>query len=61
MLLLETKPEPRWRTEAALRLAEIGDVRAAPTLAWRMEQDPLKLYSAGVDDELRRDDSERVA
>lgn len=58
---LETKPEPRWRTEAALRLAEIGDVRAAPTLAWRMEQDPLKLYSAGVDDELRRDDSERVA
>lgn len=56
---LEAKPDPHWRTEAALRLAEINDVRAVPHLAWRMEQDPLKLY--GADDvELRRDDTERV-
>ena len=41
---LDTNPLPHWRTEAALRLAEIGDVRAAPHLAWRLTQDPVKLY-----------------
>ena len=52
---------PHWKTEAALRLAEIGDLRAVPTLAWRMKQDPLKLYNerrrARADG---RDDNERV-
>jgi HEAT repeat protein len=57
---IATNPKPHWKTEAALRLAEIGDVRAVPTLAWRMTQDPLKLYNDIDDPELRRDDNERV-
>lgn len=56
---LETSPEPRWRTQAALALAELGDRRAAEHLAWRLGQDTLTLY-ANVP-ELRRDDGERVA
>ena len=51
---------PHWRTEAALRLAEIGDLRAVPHLAWRLKQDPLKLYDKDRDPEYRLDDSERV-
>jgi HEAT repeat protein len=51
---------PHWRTEAATRLAEIGDLRAVPTLAWRMKQDPLTLYNKDADPEYRRDDNERV-
>lgn len=51
---------PHWRTEAATRLAEIGDLRAVPTLAWRMKQDPLTLYNKDQDPEYRRDDNERV-
>ena len=52
-----------FRTEAALRLAEIGDLRAAPHLAWRLGEDPTKLYDAGDETTLalRRDDHERVA
>ena len=57
---LEKKPRPRWRTEAAITLAELGDLRAVPHLAWRLEQDPLKLYDEKIDPELRRDDHERV-
>ncbi len=57
---IATNPKPHWKTEAALRLAEIGDVRAVPALAWRMTQDPLKLYNDIDDPELRRDDNERV-
>jgi HEAT repeat protein len=53
-------PKPHWRTEAAFRLAEVGDLRAVPHLAWRLTQDPLKLYSQVDDPELRRDDNERV-
>ncbi len=41
---LKTNPKPIWKVQAALRLAEIGDVRAAETLGWRLEQDTLKLY-----------------
>lgn len=54
---------PHFRTEAALRLAEIGDVRAAPHLAWRLGEDPTKLYDASDETTiaLRRDDHERVA
>jgi HEAT repeat protein len=57
---IASNPKPHWKTEAALRLAEIGDVRAVPTLAWRMRQDPLKLYNQVDDPELRQDDNERV-
>jgi HEAT repeat protein len=56
---LATNPKPHWRTEAGLRLAEIGDLRAVPVLAWRMRQDPLRLYNQIDDPELRRDDNER--
>lgn len=57
---LATNPKPHWRTEAALRLAEIGDLRSVSHLAWRLEQDPLKLYNNVDDPELRQDDNERV-
>ncbi len=57
---INSNPKPHWKTEAATRLAEIGDVRAAPTLGWRMTQDPLKLYNDVDDPELRRGDDERV-
>ena len=57
---LKTDPKPHWRTEAALRMAEVGDLRAVPHLAWRMQQDPLKLYNQIDDPEHRQDDNERV-
>jgi len=57
---IESNPKPHWKTEAAIRLAAAGDLRAVPTLAWRMGQDPLKLYTDADDPELRRDDNERV-
>ena len=56
---LATNPKPHWKTEAGLRLAEIGDLRAVPVLAWRMREDPLKLYNNIDEPELRRDDNER--
>jgi HEAT repeat protein len=58
---LERNPKPRWRTDAALTLAQLGDLRAVPHLAWRLEQDPAKLYDPNADSELRLDDHERVA
>jgi HEAT repeat protein len=56
------KPHIHWETEAALRLAEVGDLRAVPYLAARMRLDPLKVYSDTNDYErmLRRDDNARV-
>ncbi len=57
---IDSDPHPHWKTEAALRLAEIGDLRAVPTLAWRMRQDPLVLYTKEADPEYRQDDNERV-
>ena len=57
---IQTNPKPHWKYEAAMRLAEIGDVRAAEVLGWRMQQDPLKLYNDVDWPELRRDDNERV-
>ena len=57
---INSNPKPHWKTEAALRLAEIGDVRAASTLGWRLQQDPLKIYNVADDPELRQDDNERV-
>ncbi|HXX70261.1 MAG TPA: HEAT repeat domain-containing protein [Polyangiaceae bacterium] len=55
-----TNPKAHWKVEAAMRMAEIGDVRAADVLGWRMEQDPLKIYNEVDWPELRRDDNERV-
>jgi HEAT repeat protein len=57
---IATDPKPHWKVEAAMRMAEIGDVRAAEVLGWRMTQDPLKLYNDVDWPELRRDDNERV-
>src|SRR3984957_13603312 len=57
---IQSNPKPHWKVEAAMRMAEIGDVRAAETLGWRMQQDPLKLYNDVDWPELRRDDNERV-
>jgi len=57
---IASNPPPHWRTEAALRLAEVGDLRGVPTLAWRMKQDPLSLYNKDLDPEYRQDDNERV-
>ncbi|MCL2448340.1 MAG: HEAT repeat domain-containing protein [Polyangiaceae bacterium] len=57
---IESNPKPHWKYEAAMRMAEIGDIRAADVLGWRMEQDPLKLYNDIDWPELRRDDNERV-
>jgi hypothetical protein len=53
---------PHFRTEAALRLAELGDLRAAPHLAWRVGEDPLKLYDPSDPNvmALVRDDHERL-
>jgi hypothetical protein len=60
---IESNPHPHWKTEAALRLAEVGDVRAVPTLAWRMTLDPEKLYKNDAKEEIQmmaRNDDERV-
>jgi HEAT repeat protein len=57
---IQSNPKPHWKVEAAMRMAEVGDVRAAEVLGWRMEQDPLKLYNDIDWPELRRDDNERV-
>jgi HEAT repeat protein len=57
---IDSNPHPHWKTEAALRLAEVGDLRAVPTLAWRMKQDPLVLYTKEADPDYRQDDNERV-
>ena len=57
---ISTNPTAHWKTEAGLRLAEIGDLRAVPTLAWRMKQDPLTLYNKDLDPDYRQDDNERV-
>ncbi len=60
---IETNPHPHWKTEAAMRLAEIGDLRAVPTLAWRMTQDPEKLYKNDAKEEIQmmaRNDDERT-
>ncbi len=60
---IETKPAIHWKTEAAMRLAEVGDPRAVPYLAERMRLDTQKIYGGSDLDELKalaRDDNERV-
>ena len=53
-------PAPHWRHEAAMRLAEVGDLRAVPTLAWKLKQDPLKIYTTPDDQEYIQGDGERT-
>jgi HEAT repeat protein len=60
---IETNPHPHWKAVAAIRLAEIGDLRAVPTLAWRLTQDPVKLYKDDAREEIQmmaRNDDERT-
>jgi len=59
---LQSKPHIHFQTRAATALAQIGDIRAVPTLAKRLRMDPLKIYSDQYDWEmmLKRDDQERV-
>jgi HEAT repeat protein len=59
---IATKPHMHWQTEAALRMAEVGDLRAVPFLAERMKLDPLKVYGDSNDYERmqKRDDNARV-
>ena len=51
-----------WQVEAALALAEIGDLRGVPTLAARLRMDEQKIYGDDTDYEmlLKRDNKERV-
>lgn len=59
---LQVEPHVHYQFRVARALAQIGDVRAVPTLAKRLRMDPLKIYSDEYDWEmiLKRDDSERV-
>ena len=57
---IQTNPRLHWKIEAAMRMAEIGDIRAAEVLGPRMEQDPMKVYNDVDWPEMRRDDNERV-
>ncbi|HEU4406005.1 MAG TPA: HEAT repeat domain-containing protein [Polyangiaceae bacterium] len=58
--LATSNPAPHWRHEAALCLAEIGDLRAASHLGERLKHAPDQLYDKAKDPEWVRDDSERV-
>lgn len=51
-----------FQTEAAVALAELGDLRALPVLAARLRLDPRQVYvdDGGPEAMLRRDDEERV-
>jgi hypothetical protein len=59
---LQTGPHPHWETQAALALAEIGDLRAVPALARRLLIDPLQGYDAtqAWQAKYARDDLQRV-
>ena len=65
---IETKkPTPHWEGEAGIRLAELGDARAAKYIGHRMTADPLKLYKlerfweADEGGHLSRGDTQRIA
>lgn len=59
---IDTKPHIHWQVQAAMGLAEIGDLRALPTLARRLRMDAEKIYSDETDYEmlLKRNNNERV-
>lgn len=56
------KPHIHWETFAAFAMAEIGDVRAVPSLARRLRMDEQKIYSDDTDYEMmvKRNNNERV-
>lgn len=56
------KPHIHWETFAAFAMAEVGDVRAVPTLAKRLRMDEQKIYSDETDYEMmvKRNNNERV-
>jgi len=56
------KPNIHWETFAAFAMAEVGDVRAVPTLARRLRMDEQKIYSDDTDYEMmvKRNNNERV-
>jgi HEAT repeat protein len=62
----KTNPSPHWRSEAGMRLAEVGDPRGAKYLAERMDIDPTKFYAkekfwqAGPGGHLSRTEDHRV-
>jgi hypothetical protein len=60
---IDSKPHAHWETQAALALAEIGDLRAVPALANRLLIDPAKGYDSAVAWQARhaKDDLVRVA
>ncbi|HSC87651.1 MAG TPA: HEAT repeat domain-containing protein [Polyangiaceae bacterium] len=51
-----------WQYRVARALAQVGDVRAVPTLAKRLRMDAAKIYSDQYDweQELKRDNNERI-
>jgi HEAT repeat protein len=59
---IAAKPHIHWETFAAFALAEIGDVRAVPSLARRLRMDEQKIYSDDTDYEMmvKRNNNERV-
>ncbi len=59
---LQVEEHIHWQYRAARAMAEVGDIRAVPTLAKRLRMDPLKIYSDQYDWEmlLKRDDKERI-
>ena len=56
------KPHIHWETFAAFAMAEIGDLRAVPSLARRLRMDQQKIYSDDTDYEMmvKRNNNERV-
>lgn len=62
----ETNPSPHWRSEAGMRLAEVGDPRGAKFLAERMAIDPTtfyikeKFWQAGPGGHLSRTEDHRI-
>ena len=60
---IEGGPARHWKTEAAMRLAEVGDARAVPYLAERMRLNTVELYgdSELIEEKaLARGDDERI-
>ena len=60
---IEKGPGRHWKTEAAMRLAEVGDPRAVPYLAERMRLNTVELYgdSELIEEKaLARGDEERI-
>ncbi|HVU04039.1 MAG TPA: HEAT repeat domain-containing protein [Polyangiaceae bacterium] len=55
-------PHIHWETFAAFAMAEIGDVRAVPSLAKRLRMDENKIYGDDTDYEMmvKRNNNERV-